>query len=481
MARRLDAVIVGAGPNGLAAAALLARAGRSVRVIEGGATPGGASRTEELTLPGYLHDVGSAIHPLGAASPCFRELDLEGAGLEWVSPPAAVAHPFDDRPAAVIEPSIEATAAGLGRDGDAYRRLFGPLAASWPDLAGVLLGPLRPPPLGAVGPLTRFGLAALRSARGLARSRFRGARARGLFAGLAGHSVLPLERVASAAVGLVLGVAAHRVGWPFPRGGAAGIVAALLRRLEEAGGVVETGTWVESLDELPPARVVLADVGPRQLLRLAGEGLPPGYRRALARYRYGPGIFKLDLALSGPVPWSDPACARAATVHLGGTLEEIAHGEREAWRGRIADRPFVLLAQPSLFDPGRAPQGGHTLWAYCHVPHGAPDDVTAAVEGQIERFAPGFSERIVARSAMTAPQVEAWNPNCVGGDITGGVTDLRQLFARPVLSRVPYATPVRGLYLCSSSTPPGGGVHGMCGYHAARAALARELAGGGRR
>ncbi len=468
--------MVGAGPNGLAAAITVAAAGRSVLLVEAAAAVGGGCRSAELTRPGFVHDVCSAIHPLAVASPVFRRLPLAAHGLEWVYPPSELAHPLDGGRAVLLERSLARTAAALGADGGAYRRLMGPLVDGWPALEGPLLRPLRP---WTRSPLTlaRFGLRGLRSASALAHRAFGGAEARALFAGLAAHSVLPLERVASAAAGLVLGALGHVAGWPLPRGGAQRLADALAAHLRSLGGEVQTGWRVGSLDELPPSRAVLLDVAPRQLVELAGERLPAGYRRRLARFRHGPGVFKLDLALDGPVPWAAPECARAATVHLGGTLEEIAAGEAAAWRGEPCERPFVLLAQPSLFDPGRAPAGGHTVWAYCHVPNGSTADLTAVVEDQIERFAPGFRERIVARATRTARELEAYNPNYVGGDIAGGVTDLRQLVARPVLRRVPYATPVPGLYLCSASTPPGGGVHGMCGYHAARAALRRELAG----
>ncbi len=472
-----DAVVVGSGPNGLAAAVTLGRAGRSVLVIEGSDRIGGGCRTEELTLPGFLHDSCSSVHPLAAASPCLRELPLRGHGLDWVFPPAACAHPLDGGRAALLEHSIGETAESLGgADGRAYRRLMEPAVRAWPRIDRDLLGPLPLLPKSPIA-LARFGLRGLRSARGLAESRFEGEPARALLAGLAAHTVLPLETAATAAITLVLGLLGHRVGWPFPRGGARRITDALASYLGELGGRIETGRWVASLDELPRARAVLLDVTPRQLLSIAGDRLPRTYRKRLERYRYGPGVFKLDLALDGPIPWRAPECSRAATVHVGGTLAEIAEAEAAVWRGEHPERPFVLLAQTSLFDAGRAPAGKQTVWAYCHVPHGSTLDRTAAIEGQIERFAPGFRDRVLARSARTTADLEALNPNLVGGDLAGGVTDLAQLWARPVARWVPYATPVRGLYLCSSSTPPGGGVHGMCGYQAARAVLRRELRG----
>ncbi len=468
-----DAIVVGSGPNGLAAAITLARAGRSVVVYEANATVGGGVRSAELTLPGFMHDVCSAIHPLGATSPFFRTLPLAEHGLKWIYPPASLAHPFDGGAAALLVRSIRATAETLGLDAAAYRELMSPLVAVWDQLAGALLGPLRPPrhPLA----LLRFGRRAIRSARGLAERLFAGERAQAFFGGLGAHAIMPLERSPSAAFGLVLGILGHIAGWPLPRGGAQQIAHALASYLRALGGAIVTGAPVASADDLPPARAVLFDVTPRQLLRLAGDRLPAGYRRRLERYRYGPAAFKLDWALEGPIPWAAPACARAATVHLGGTLAEIAASERAAWEGQHAEIPFVLLAQPSLFDPTRAPAGKHVVWAYCHVPNASTFDMTERVERQIERFAPGFRDRILARSMMSPARLERYNPNYIGGDINGGVQDLWQLFTRPTLRLAPYTTPAPGLYICSSSTPPGGGVHGMCGYFAARAALHRSL------
>ena len=464
-----DALVVGSGPNGLAAAIAMARAGRSVLVLEAKETIGGGCRSAELTLPGFVHDVCSAIHPLGLGSPFLKTLPLGDHGLEWIHPPAPVAHPLDDGTAVVIERSVEETAAGLGPDAAAYRRLMGPLAAEWDALAPELLAPLHLPrrPLA----LARFGLKAIRSASGLAKARFRGERAQAVFAGIAGHSILPLERPATAAIGLVLGVLTHAVGWPLPRGGSRRIAEALAAHLRSLGGEIRTGSPVESLDALPPARAVLCDVTPRQLLNLAGGRLRGRYRRALESYRYGPAAFKLDFALSGSIPWKAAECARAATVHLGGTLAEIAASEAAVGRGEHPDRPFVLLVQPSLFDSSRAPTGRHTAWAYCHVPNGSTFDMRARIEAQIERFAPGFRDLVLARSVLTPARLQDLNANYVGGDINGGAQDLGQMFTRPAARIVPYSTPVRGLYICSSSTPPGGGVHGMCGYHAARAAL----------
>lgn len=471
-----DAVVVGSGPNGLTAAVTLARAGRSVLVLEGAQTVGGACRSAELTLPGFVHDVCSAIHPLALASPCLRELPLDRHGLEWVSPDTPCAHPLDGGSAATLEKSISETAEALGKDAGSYRRLMEPLVQDWPRVERDLLGPLGIPSGNPLA-LGRFGLRALLSARGLAEGRFEGDAARALIAGLAAHTVLPLETTATAAITLVLGLLAHRVGWPFPRGGAQAIPDALASYLRELGGRIETGQWVESLDELPKSTAVLLDMTPRQLIAVAGEHLPPTYKRRLERFRYGPGVFKLDLALDGPIPWRAESCVRAGTVHVGGTLEEVAESEAAVWRGEHPERPFVLVAQHSPFDPSRAPEGKATAWAYCHVPNGSTLDMTGAIERQIERFAPGFGELVLERSKRTTADLESENPNLVGGDLAGGVTDLAQLWARPVARRVPYSTPVKGLYICSSSTPPGGGVHGLCGHHAATAVLNRELSG----
>jgi phytoene dehydrogenase-like protein len=465
-----DAVVVGSGPNGLAAAIELARSGRSVLVREAADEIGGGVRSGELTQPGFTHDLCSAIHPLAAASPFLRTLPLGEHGLEWVEPTAPLAHPLDGGDAVVLRRSVAETAAPLGADAEAYEQLFGPLAANWQRLERTLLGPLVRFPHHPLA-LARFGLAALHPASRFARRRFSTEKARGLFAGLAAHSILPLERLATASFGLVLGLTAHAVGWPLPRGGSQSIANALASYLRSLGGDLATGAAVESLDELAPTPTILLDVTPRQFLQLAGTRLHGRYRRALERFRYGPGVFKLDWALSDPIPWAAPAVAQAATVHLGGTLAEIAASERAPDRGEVPAAPFVLLAQPTLFDPSRAPVGQHTAWAYCHVPNGAGTDMTEAIERQIERFAPGFSERIIERNAAGPAQLEARNANLVGGDIAGGANDLRQLLARPALRPIPYSTPLSGVYLCSASTPPGGGVHGMCGYLAARAAL----------
>lgn len=470
---RYDAVVVGSGPNGLAAAITIALAGRSVIVLEASDTFGGGARSAELTLPGYIHDVCSAIHPLGASSPFFSQLPLAEHGLEWVFPLAAVAHPLDDGTAVLLERSVDRTAQALGQDRNAYLSLFQKLASDWPNLAGDILGPVKLP--GHPLQLANFGRYALRSARGLAESRFQQERARSLFAGLAAHSMQPLERPGSAAFGLVLGAVGHHRGWPLPKGGSQQISNALASYLATLGGEIVTGTPVESMRELPDARATLFDVGPRQLLGIAGDRFPNRYRKKLEWYRYGPGAFKIDWALDGPIPWTAPECSRAATVHVGGTLTEIARAEAAAWTKDPAERPFVLLAQQSLFDETRAPEGKHTAWAYCHVPNGCDFDMTERIEAQIERFAPGFRDLILGKHTMSPSAFQEYNRNYEGGDINGGVQDLGQMFARPTLSLDPYATPARGIYICSSSTPPGGGVHGMCGYHAARSALRRSL------
>jgi phytoene dehydrogenase-like protein len=464
-----DAIIVGSGPNGLAAAITLARQGWRVVVLEARETIGGGMRTAEVTLPGFRHDICSAIHPLGMGSPFFRSLPLEDYGLRWIQPELPLAHPFDDGSAAAVHRSLELTATGLGQDRDRYRRLFASLVHDWDRLADAFLGPLTLPR----HPLTmaNFGLRALWPAKTAARLAFGTEKARGLFAGLAAHAIMPLERPATAAFGLVLGTLAHAVGWPLPEGGSQRFAGAMAGYLVDLGGEIATGWRVASLAELPSARAVLLDLTPREALKIAGDQLPPGYRRRLERYRYGPGVFKIDWALDGPIPWTAQACRQAGTVHLGPTLDDIAHSERMIWQGKHPERPYVLVAQQSLFDDTRAPAGKHTGWAYCHVPNGSTVDMTAAIEDQIERFAPGFRERLLARHTMTAHDYERYNLNYVGGDINGGVQDVRQLFTRPVARLDPYRTPLPDLFICSSATPPGGGVHGMCGYHAARSAL----------
>jgi phytoene dehydrogenase-like protein len=468
-----DAVVVGSGPNGLAAAITLARAGCSVLVREAEEVAGGGVRSAELTVPGFTHDVCSSIYPLLRGSAFFRDVPLAEHGLELGDSPAAVAHPFDDGTALLIERSLEETARGLGDDAEAYRRLFEPICSAWDSLEGPLLGPLARLPRHPI-PLARFSFHGLRSAAGLARSVFATERARALFAGCAAHSIAPLEQRPTAAFGLVLHAFAHLFGWPFARGGAQRITDALVSILREHGGEIATSAPVESLKELE-ADIVVCDLAPRELLRIAGHRLPERYTRRLGRFPHGPGAFKVDLALDGPIPWAAEECSRACTVHLGGSLAEIAESERAPWLGRHADRPFVLLAQHSLFDPSRAPEGKHTVWAYCHVPNGSGFDMTERIEAQIERFAPGFRDLVIGRSVLPPGKLEAHNRNLVGGDLNGGAATLRSLIARPVFSLAPYRTPARGLYLGSASTPPGGGVHGMCGYLAARAALRDAL------
>jgi len=469
----VDAVVVGSGPNGLAAAITLARAGRSVTVLEAADTPGGGARSAALTLPGFTHDVCSAIYPFGRSSPFFAAAGLEAHGLRWVTPPAPFGHPLDDGTAVIVERDVDATAAQLGDDGGAYRRLFEPLARRWDDLAPDVLAPfhipLRPRRTLRLG---LFGLDAIQSATSVAR-RFKSARARALFAGAAAHSIIRLTEPISAAAGIVMLATAHRDGWPFPAGGAGRLAEALVAELASLGGTIETGRTVTSLADLPDHRAALFDVTPRQLLAIAGDRFPGRYRRALEGFRYGPGVFKLDLAIDGPIPWTAQELLRCGTVHLGGTLEELARSESEVAAGRSPDRPYVLLAQPSLFDPSRAPEGKHTVWAYCHVPNGADTDMTEPILRQIERFAPGFRERVLAMRKTSPAALQAYNANDVGGDIAGGRFDLRQLFTRPTARIDPYSTPDPTLFLCSASTPPGGGVHGMCGWHGARSALHR--------
>jgi phytoene dehydrogenase-like protein len=465
-----DAVIIGSGPNGLAAATMLAQEGAKVLVLEGADTIGGGTRTAELTLPGFRHDVCSAAHPMGILSPFFRTLPLEEHGLRWIKPEASVAHPLDDGPAVMLWRDLDRTAQELGGDARAYRDLLAPLLRDPHAFLGDLLAPLRIPKK----PFTmmRFGLSAIRSAVGLAK-RFREPRARALFAGCAGHAIMPLEKPLTAALGLVFLLAGHIEEWPIAEGGSQAITNALASYLRSLGGRIETGRWIRALEDLPPARVYLFDTSPKQLAEIAAPVLAAGYVRRLLRYRYGPGTFKLDWALDGPIPWKDERTRLASTVHVGGTLEELALSEAQMWRGEHPERPFVLVVQQSELDPTRAPEGKHTGYAYCHVPSGSTRDLTGVLEAQIERFAPGFRDRILAKHAMTAAGFERYSPSYVGGAITGGVADLFQLFTRPVARIDPYTTPNARVFLCSASTPPGGGVHGMCGYWAARSALRR--------
>ncbi len=468
-----DAIVVGSGPNGLAAAVTLAAAGLRVHVIEGAASPGGGCRTEELTLPGFRHDVCSAAHPLALASPFFRRFDPAARGVRFAHPEVVYAHPLDGGRAAVVTRSVPDTAARLGKDEAAYRRLMQPLVDGGNAIADAVLSSMRRPPVPSRA-LADYALLGLRSAAAVAR-RFQTEEARGLFAGVATHAMLPLTEPLTAGVGLLLGSLAHTVGWPVVAGGSAGLTDAMAEAIVASGGQVETGRWVRSLADLPPAPAILLDVAPRGFLTMAGERLPSRYRDALARYRYGAGICKVDFALSGPVPWQNEAARQAGTLHLGGRFEEIAAAEAAVARGQHPDSPYVLVVQAGVVDPTRAPEGQHTLWAYCHVPAGSTVDMTARIEAQIERFAPGFTDLVLARNTRTAVQEEAMNPNYVGGDIACGAQTVRQVPARPLIRWNPYRTPLRGVYLCSSATPPGPAVHGRCGELAALTALREQF------
>jgi phytoene dehydrogenase-like protein len=468
-----DAVVVGSGPNGLAAAILLQQKGLSVLLIEGRDDIGGGMRSAELTLPGFIHDICSSVHPLGIASPFLSTLPLAEFGLEWVESPVAAAHPLDGGRAALLVGSVEDTARGLGEDAQVYREMMDPLVRDWPLLAPDILGPLRFPAHPSA--MTRFGRVGLGSVMGLAR-RYHTPETRALLAGMAAHGMLPLSDLTTAAVALLFLMTGHGKGWPFPRRGSASLARALGAYFQHLGGTIQTGMPVTDIARLPSARALLLDLTPRQLLQLGGHRWSSLYAWQLQRYRYGMGVFKIDWALAGPIPFSAADCRQAATVHLGNTLEDIAVSEAGTARGIHAEKPFVLLTQTSLFDPSRAPIGKQTAWAYCHVPGGSRKDMTDVIERQVERYAPGFRDLILARHVMDTAQMEAYNPNYVGGDINGGIMDIRQLFTRPVLRRCPYRTSAKGIYICSSATPPGGGVHGMCGYHAARRAL-RDIFG----
>ena len=468
-----DAVVVGAGPNGLSAAIVLARAGLSVLVLEANDSIGGGARTAELTLPGFRHDVCSAIHPMALVSPFLRRLPLTKYGLEWAFSPLAIAHPLDDGSAATLDQSLDATAANLGRDGGAWRSLMAAFVRRSGDLFDEILRPLRIVPRHPFL-MARFGFYGLRSAMSVA-GRFETEAARALFGGCAAHSFLPLDAAASASFGLALSVAGHATGWPAARGGSAAISTALGSVLRSFGGEIATGRRVRSMADVPAARAFIFDVTPRQLMEIASGELPADYVRRLRRFQYGPGVFKVDWALAGPIPWKAEVCRTAATVHAGGTIDEIARHERAVWAGENTGKPFVLVAQQSLFDPTRAPAGKQTGWAYCHVPHGSTADMTGAIESQIERFAPGFRDLVLARHTMNSAQFEAHDANLVGGDISGGANNLGQFLMRPFAKLDPYATPNPRIYIGSSSTPPGGGVHGMCGYWAAQSALRRTF------
>ena len=466
--RDYNAIIVGSGPNGLAAAILMQQQGLSVLLIEGKPTIGGGLRTAQLTLPGYLHDICSAVHPLAVASPFFETLPLHDHGLEYIFPEVAAAHPFDNGTAALLKGSVADTAALLGADEQAYLKLMQPIVNNWPSIAPDVLAPLHFPkhPIA----MAQFGLSALTAATHLAK-RFKTAEAKGLLAGMAAHSIQPLSNLTTSAVALVLMTAGNLKGWPIPKGGSNQIANALASYFVSIGGKIETNFYVSSLNQLPSANAVLFDVTPKQLLNIVGHRFSSIYKWQMERYRYGMGVYKIDWALDAPIPFTADECKKAGTLHLGNTLDEIALGEQQIWNGKHPEKPYVLLAQPSILDASRAPEGKHTAWAYCHVPNGSEKDMTTIIENQVERFAPGFKATILARHTMNCAQMEEYNPNYIGGDINGGVIDIGQLFTRPVLRASPYKTSARGLYICSSSTPPGGGVHGMCGYYAAKRAL----------
>jgi phytoene dehydrogenase-like protein len=466
--RDYDAVIIGSGPNGLAAGILLQQRGLSVLILEAKPTLGGGLRTAELTLPGFKHDICSAVHPLAAGSPFFKTLPLHNHGLEYLYPEVDAAHPFDNGTAAIVKHSIDETARLLGSDAQTYLDLFKPLVKSWPALAPDVLGPLHFPkePLA----MARFGLNALQPATLLAK-RFKTMEAKGLFAGMAAHAIQPLSNIATSAIALVLMANAHLGGWPIPKGGSQQIANALASYFLSLGGKIQTDFYVTSLQQLPSAHAVLFDMTPKQLLQIAGHKFSPVYKWQLERYRYGDGVFKIDWALDAPIPFTANDCRKAGTVHIGGTLEEIVASEKAPANGQHSNKPYILLAQQSLLDTSRAPEGKHTAWAYCHVPNGSIKDMTAIIENQVERFAPGFKETILAKHTFNTAQMQEHNPNYIGGDINGGVIDIGQLFTRPALRWSPYKTSVKGLYICSSSTPPGGGVHGMCGFYAAKRAL----------
>jgi phytoene dehydrogenase-like protein len=466
-----DAIVIGSGPNGFAAAIELSRNGANVCILEASETVGGGVRSAELTLPDFVHDVCSAVHPLGILSPYFRQLPLQEHGLEWVMPPASVAHPLDHEPAVMLCRDLDATGEFLAQDAPAWKSIFEPLLPKSQELLADILGPFGIPRHPFL--MARFGLSGLRSAMGFAHGKFSGDRAQALFAGCAAHSILPMEKPLSAAVGTLFALTGHMENWPVAKGGSGEISKALASYFESLGGTIVCSTKVQSENELPPARVYLFDTDPVQMVNITESMLPAGYVNRLKKYRYGPGVFKLDWALDGPIPWIDPKCLEASTVHVGGTLDEIAASERACWNEEHSEKPFLILCQQSQFDSTRAPEGKHTGYAYCHVPHGSTVDQTEAIENQIERFAPGFKDIILARHRTTTKDFHAYNPNYLGGVIAGGVADATQIFSRPVARVNPYTTPNPKIFICSASTPPGGGVHGMCGYHAARAAMKR--------
>lgn len=465
-----DALVIGSGPNGLSAAIRLAEKGLSVKIFEAADTVGGGTRTKALTLPGFKHDVCSAIHPMAVGSPYFKTLPLDEYGLEWIYPKYPLAHPLDDEPAVIMHQSLEKTAAELGEDANNYRSLLSPFIERWDALAPELLSPLNSFPSHPLL-LSKFGFKALQSAQRLAENKFTAHRAKALFAGLAAHSMLPLDKISTSAIGLVLGTIGHKIGWPMPRGGSHEITKALAKHFESLGGEIETNAEILTLNELPHSRVVLFGNTPKQILSIAGNNLPKSYAKKLRKFEYGAGVFKMDIALDGPIPWIDERCADAGTVHLGGTLNEIAHSEKQIAQNKHPDKPYVLLTQQSMFDDSRAPDGQHTVWAYCHVPNGSSRDMSEPILRQIERFAPGFRDRMLDSHSMNTRAMEAYNANYIGGDINGGKQNLGQLFTRPAGLLDPYHIPNTSMFICSSSTPPGGGVHGMCGYHAAESVL----------
>lgn len=464
-----DAIVIGSGPNGLSAAITLARKKLSVLVIEADKNPGGGMRTAELTLPGFKHDVCSAIHPMGYSSPFFRTIPLTDLGVEWIFPETAVAHMFNKKKAVLLKKSIEETTSQFGVDETKYKNYISPLVESWDNLAPDLLGPITFPkhPIEAL----KFGLNAIQSSTGFAKSKFNNLEAQALFLGIAAHAMIPLEKIFTASFAIVLQILAHKVSWPFPKGGSSTIADAMMKYFLSLGGELKTDLEINNIDELPSSTVVLFDLSPRQILKIMGNKLPSGYSSSLKRYRYSAGIFKLDLALSEPVPWKDKHCLSSPTIHIGGSMEEILNSERLMWSNKIAEEPFMLAAQQSIFDNTRAPKGKHTFWAYCHVPHGSVYDMSEKMIKRIEYFAPGFKETIIAKHAINCVQLESYNHNMIGGDIMGGMQDWKQLFTRPVFKLNPYRIPVKGYYICSASSPPGGGVHGMCGFHSANTAL----------
>ena len=466
-----DAVIVGSGPNGLSAGIVLAKAGLSVLILEAADTVGGGMRTAELTLEGFHHDICSAVHPMGYLSPYFKQLGLEKYGLEWVFPEVSVAHPLDGETAVILEKSVDKTANGLGSDGRRYRRIVQPFADRIDELFEDMLKPLGIP--GSPLLFARFGIQALLPASIYARTIFKEKRAKALFAGCAAHSILPFNKLFTTALGLIFLASGHGVDWPFPRGGSQALANALRDCFVDAGGAIQLSTKIERFNQLPAARAYLFDTDPRQLATIAEDELPERYKKRLRRYNFGPGVFKIDLALDEPIPWSDPACHKASTVHVGGAFEEIEASEKAIWQGRHSQTPYVLIAQQSHFDDTRAPAGKHTCWAYCHVPNGSDQDMSEVIKNQIERFAPGFRDTILHEHAMNAPAFQSYNPNYVGGAVTGGAADISQLFTRPAVRIDPYSTPNSKIYICSASTPPGGGVHGMNGYYAAQSVLRR--------